>query len=91
MMAVWDNVYMILQPDDNIVVPVLGDWDDSNPASAEGYSHIFNKVQDEKHDDGGKSPRTAMECMSIQLLFARQVMLRDWYFKGHLGDMEMME
>ena len=48
---------MILQPDDSTAVPVFGDWDDSNPASAEGYSHIFNKVREEKHGGGGKSPR----------------------------------
>ncbi|GJW43410.1 gypsy type transposase [Tanacetum coccineum] len=94
MMAVWDNVYMILQPDDNTAILVFGEWGDSNLSSAEGYSYIFNKVQEEKHDDGGKSPRITsnnsafygervdaknivMECMSIQLLFVRQVMLRD--------------
>ncbi|XP_071697517.1 uncharacterized protein [Rutidosis leptorrhynchoides] len=44
-------------PDDSTAVPVFGDWDDSNPASAEGYSHIFNKVREEKHGGGGKSPR----------------------------------
>ncbi|XP_023747760.1 RPM1-interacting protein 4 [Lactuca sativa] len=46
-------------PDDGTAVPVFGDWDDSDPASAEGYSHIFNKVREEKHGGGGggKSPR----------------------------------
>ncbi|XP_024986665.1 RPM1-interacting protein 4-like [Cynara cardunculus var. scolymus] len=44
-------------PDDSTAVPVFGDWDDSDPASAEGYSHIFNKVREEKHSGGGKSPR----------------------------------
>ncbi|KAI3791099.1 hypothetical protein L2E82_04703 [Cichorium intybus] len=44
-------------PDDSTVVPAFGDWDDSDPASAEGYSHIFNKVREEKHGGGGKSPR----------------------------------
>lgn len=50
---------MIWQPDDGTAVPVFGDWDDSDPASAEGYSHIFNKVREEKHGGGGggKSPR----------------------------------
>ncbi|GJY32786.1 pathogenic type III effector avirulence factor Avr cleavage site-containing protein [Tanacetum coccineum] len=43
-------------PDGSTAVPVFGDWDDANPASAEGYSHIFNKVREEKHG-GGKSPR----------------------------------
>lgn len=49
-------------PDDSTAVPVFGDWDDSNPASAEGYSHIFNKVREEKHGGGGgKSPRIASD------------------------------
>nr|XP_043607184.1 RPM1-interacting protein 4-like [Erigeron canadensis] len=48
-------------PDDSTAVPVFGDWDDSNPASAEGYSHIFNKVREEKHGGGGKSPRITSE------------------------------
>lgn len=28
-------------------MPKFGDWD-SNPASADGYTHIFNKVREEK-------------------------------------------
>ncbi|KAK9072449.1 hypothetical protein SSX86_008883 [Deinandra increscens subsp. villosa] len=44
-------------PDDSTAVPVFGDWD-NDPASAEGYSHIFEKVREEKHGGGGgKSPR----------------------------------
>ncbi|KAK1435361.1 hypothetical protein QVD17_01122 [Tagetes erecta] len=48
-------------PDDSTAVPVFGDWDDNDPASAEGYSHIFNKVREEKHGGGGKSPRITSE------------------------------
>ncbi|KAI3716432.1 hypothetical protein L1987_67309 [Smallanthus sonchifolius] len=48
-------------PDDSTAVPVFGDWDDSDPTSAEGYSTIFNKVREEKQGGGGggggKSPR----------------------------------
>ncbi|KAI7727545.1 hypothetical protein M8C21_003849, partial [Ambrosia artemisiifolia] len=45
-------------PDDGTAVPVFGDWDDNDPASAEGYSTIFEKVREEKHGGGGgKSPR----------------------------------
>ncbi|KAF0898171.1 hypothetical protein E2562_001816 [Oryza meyeriana var. granulata] len=36
-------------------VPRFGDWD-SNPASADGYTHIFNKVREEKQSLGGKPP-----------------------------------
>ncbi|KAJ1269282.1 hypothetical protein BS78_07G199400 [Paspalum vaginatum] len=34
-------------------VPKFGDWD-SNPASADGYTHIFNKVREEKQTQPGK-------------------------------------
>ncbi|KAM0013589.1 putative RPM1-interacting protein 4/NOI4 [Helianthus debilis subsp. tardiflorus] len=44
-------------PDDSTAVPVFGAWDDNDPASAEGYSTIFDKVREEKHGGGGKSPR----------------------------------
>ncbi|GJN04062.1 hypothetical protein PR202_ga21573 [Eleusine coracana subsp. coracana] len=35
-------------------VPKFGDWD-SNPASADGYTHIFNKVREEKQTQAGRS------------------------------------
>ncbi|KAG8087864.1 hypothetical protein GUJ93_ZPchr0010g10382 [Zizania palustris] len=36
-------------------VPKFGDWD-NNPSSADGYTHIFNKVREEKHGQAGKPP-----------------------------------
>ncbi|XP_076948046.1 uncharacterized protein LOC143620192 [Bidens hawaiensis] len=49
-------------PDDSTAVPVFGDWDDNDPASAEGYSTIFDKVREEKHGGGGgKSPRVTSD------------------------------
>uniref|UniRef100_A0A2P2JLL8 RPM1-interacting protein 4 n=1 Tax=Rhizophora mucronata TaxID=61149 RepID=A0A2P2JLL8_RHIMU len=35
-------------PDKGAAVPKFGDWDESNPASADGYTHIFNKVREER-------------------------------------------
>lgn len=29
-------------------VPKFGDWDEKNPASADGYTYIFNKVREER-------------------------------------------
>ncbi|KAL2529847.1 RPM1-interacting protein 4 [Forsythia ovata] len=43
-------------PDHNPAVPKFGDWDETNPASAEGYTHIFNRVREEKNSDAGKVP-----------------------------------
>lgn len=29
-------------------IPKFGDWDESNPSTADGYSRIFNSVMEEK-------------------------------------------
>ncbi|KAK8532439.1 hypothetical protein V6N13_131768 [Hibiscus sabdariffa] len=42
-------------PDEGAAVPKFGDWDESNPASADGYTHIFNKVREERNN-GGRVP-----------------------------------
>ncbi|MBA0554780.1 hypothetical protein Golob_013864, partial [Gossypium lobatum] len=42
-------------PDEGAAVPKFGDWDENNPASADGYTHIFNKVREERNN-GGKTP-----------------------------------
>lgn len=33
-------------------LPKFGDWDVNNPASAEGFTVIFNKARDEKKTSG---------------------------------------
>ncbi|KAF6166362.1 hypothetical protein GIB67_034913 [Kingdonia uniflora] len=38
----------LARPEKGAAVPKFGDWDESNPASADGYTHIFNKVREEK-------------------------------------------
>lgn len=30
-------------------VPKFGEWDEENPASADGFTHIFNQVREERH------------------------------------------
>jgi RPM1-interacting protein 4 len=35
-------------PEKVTVVPKFGDWDENNPSSADGYTHIFNKVREER-------------------------------------------
>jgi len=37
-----------MQPDKGAAVPKFGDWDVNNPASADGFTHIFNKVREER-------------------------------------------
>eukprot|EP00257_Ricinus_communis_P025521 XP_025012935.1 RPM1-interacting protein 4 isoform X1 [Ricinus communis] len=42
--------------DHSAAVPKFGDWDETNPASADGYTHIFNKVREEKQGGPAKVP-----------------------------------
>ncbi|XAR58739.1 hypothetical protein NMG60_11014249 [Bertholletia excelsa] len=35
-------------------VPKFGEWDENNPTSAEGYTHIFNQVREERNGGGGQ-------------------------------------
>uniref|UniRef100_A0A5B7AY18 Putative RPM1-interacting protein 4 n=1 Tax=Davidia involucrata TaxID=16924 RepID=A0A5B7AY18_DAVIN len=43
-------------PDKGAAVPKFGEWDENNPSSADGYTHIFNKVREERHTGGAKVP-----------------------------------
>ncbi|KAK1272050.1 RPM1-interacting protein 4 [Acorus gramineus] len=43
-------------PERGAAVPKFGDWDETNPSSADGYTHIFNKVREEKQSGAGKVP-----------------------------------
>ena len=38
-------------------LPKFGEWDVNDPASAEGFTVIFNKAKDEKKTGGGASGR----------------------------------
>lgn len=53
------TLLLIWQPDHSAVVPKFGDWDESNPASAEGYTTIFNQVQQERQVEAGNAPVVA--------------------------------
>ncbi|KDP39344.1 hypothetical protein JCGZ_01101 [Jatropha curcas] len=43
-------------PDGSAAVPKFGDWDETNPASADGYTHIFNRVRQERQGGAAKVP-----------------------------------
>ncbi|KAK9288461.1 hypothetical protein L1049_016918 [Liquidambar formosana] len=51
-------------PDHSAAVPKFGEWDESNPSSADGYTHIFNRVREERQTGAGKVPVTATENSS---------------------------
>ncbi|GKU86027.1 hypothetical protein SLEP1_g614 [Rubroshorea leprosula] len=42
-------------PDKGAAVPKFGDWNENDPTSADGYTHIFNKVREERNN-GGRVP-----------------------------------
>jgi RPM1-interacting protein 4 len=43
-------------PDKGAAVPKFGEWDENNPASADGFTHIFNKVREERQTGVGRVP-----------------------------------
>lgn len=45
-------------PDRGAAVPKFGEWDESDPAAADGYTHIFNKVREERQVAAGQMPGT---------------------------------
>lgn len=49
------------QPDKGAAVPKFGEWDVSNPESADGFTHIFNKVREERQGGAGHAPGTPNE------------------------------
>ncbi|GJZ94640.1 hypothetical protein Tco_0666843, partial [Tanacetum coccineum] len=57
MMVVRDNIYMILQPDDNTAVLVFGDWDDSKVGSSLASMMV---VRDKHKMDIAKSQMTTL-------------------------------
>ncbi|GKV27874.1 hypothetical protein SLEP1_g36994 [Rubroshorea leprosula] len=50
-------------PDKGAAVPKFGDWNENDPAPADGYTHIFNKVIEERNS-GGRVPGTGSEQSS---------------------------
>eukprot|EP00262_Sarcandra_glabra_P009911 TRINITY_DN24745_c0_g1_i1.p1 TRINITY_DN24745_c0_g1~~TRINITY_DN24745_c0_g1_i1.p1 ORF type:complete len:268 (+),score=46.04 TRINITY_DN24745_c0_g1_i1:101-904(+) len=43
-------------PEKGAAVPKFGAWDESDPASADSYTHIFNKVREERQVGSAKVP-----------------------------------
>ncbi|KAF8388445.1 hypothetical protein HHK36_027117 [Tetracentron sinense] len=42
--------------DQGPAVPKFGDWDENNPSAADGYTHIFNQVREERQTGTAKVP-----------------------------------
>lgn len=41
------------QPDKGAAVPRFGEWNENDPQSAENFTHIFNKVREERNAGAG--------------------------------------
>lgn len=54
-------IVLIWQFQDNTAVPKFGDWDESNPSSADQYTGIFEKVREEKQIEEGTVAATMTE------------------------------
>ncbi|KAF8391973.1 hypothetical protein HHK36_022313 [Tetracentron sinense] len=52
-------------PDQGAAVPKFGDWDESNPSSADGFTHIFNKVREERQSGTAKVPIITTESSNF--------------------------
>ena len=48
-------------PDKGAAVPKFGEWDETNPSSADGFTHIFNKVREERQTGAVRVPGMAVE------------------------------
>ncbi|KAA8550608.1 hypothetical protein F0562_002292 [Nyssa sinensis] len=48
-------------PDKGAAVPKFGEWDEKNPSAAESYTHIFNRVREERHIGTAKVPAIETE------------------------------
>lgn len=51
--------------DDGTAIPKFGGWDEKDPTSAEGYTHIFNKAREDRHNGGGKSPMVSTDSSTF--------------------------
>ena len=47
--------------DDGPAIPKFGDWDDTDPTAGEGYTQLFNKAREERHNGGSRSPMVTTE------------------------------
>lgn len=50
-------------PDKGAAIPKFGDWNENDPASADGYTHIFNAVREERNN-GGRAAGSGSEHSS---------------------------
>jgi hypothetical protein len=49
------------EPEEEVVVPPFGEWDDANAESGEKYTGIFNRVRDDR-----LSPNTSRQPSTIR-------------------------
>lgn len=48
-------------PDRGASLPKFGEWDETDPSSADGFTHIFNRVKEERHGNTGNAASMATD------------------------------
>lgn len=48
---------LIKQPEKDATIPRFGAWNEKNPSDAEGFTEIFNKAREDKHNGTDNWPR----------------------------------
>lgn len=57
--------YYFEQPDKGSSVPKFGEWDESNPASADSFTGIFEQVREEKKHGSAKPPMISNDVIYV--------------------------
>ena len=79
-------LHLSIQPEEEVAVPPFGEWDDSNAASGEKYTGIFNRVRDDRLSPStsrqpsttrGEENKEKQVCYTVA---SRLVTLRICYF-----------
>ncbi|XP_029128688.1 protein NOI4-like [Cajanus cajan] len=60
-------------------LPKFGEWDVNDPASAEGYTVIFEKVRDEKKTGAGKSESQKINPRTKPPLDPAKTQTKNWF------------
>ena len=72
--------FIILQHENGSPLPKFGEWDVNDPASAEGFTVIFNKARDERKTGGNSKnvaspPKYAARKQNDGFKYPKKVML----------------
>lgn len=86
------SLYQFLQHENGRPLPKFGEWDVNDPASAEGFTVIFNKARDERKTGGNTKaaspPKNAAPKQNDDFNYPKKVMLCIDEFNFSKGNQE---